>query len=245
MPVNSADLILFSSIIIGVLLLIALIKKGQGDTLKLFLFWGMVVPTIFTTLFLAAVTVMENRSSATGGPVHWHADFQIYNCGQLVKLIEPEGLSNRIGTRLLHEHGDNRIHVEGTVQDLKTISLEKFFSVIGGRLTDTFLLVPTDRGDLVMQNNQSCPENSPSLLQREGRGEFPVLQIFAYQTDEQTKTIIQKKLTIFPGYILSPHSKIPPGDCLIIEFGPVKPKTEHLCGFYQIAINNGEYKLGN
>ena len=39
------------------------------------------------------------------------------------------------------------------------------------------------------------------------------------------------RLKLEQGYILSPASKVPPGDCLIIEFGPEKAKTEHICGF--------------
>src|SRR3989338_3276585 len=96
-------MIFFSGGIIAVLLIIALLKKDQSEYLKLFLFCGMVVPTVLTTAYLAAATVAENKSSATGGPVHWHADFQIYSCGQPVKLKKPTGLSNRIGTPLMHE----------------------------------------------------------------------------------------------------------------------------------------------
>src|SRR3989344_609015 len=223
-------MIFFSGGIIAVLLIIALLKKDQSEYLKLFLFCGMVVPTVLTTAYLAASTVEKNKSPATGGPVHWHADFQIYSCGQPVKLKKPTGLSNRIGTPLMHEHGDNRIHVEGTVQDLTRVSLGNFFESIGGKLTNTLLVVPTDNGDFIMQNKMNCPQ-----------GGQPALQIFAYKADEQTKTITQEKLSDLPGYILSPSSKIPPGDCLIIEFEPLKDKTEHICGFTKIAINNGEY----
>src|SRR3989338_583644 len=176
-------MIFFSGGIIAVLLIIALLKKDQSEYLKLFLFCGMVVPTVLTTAYLAAATVAENKSSATGGPVHWHADFQIYSCGQPVKLKKPTGLSNRIGTPLMHEHGDNRIHVEGTVQDLTRVSLGNFFESIGGKLTNTLLVVPTDNGDFIMQNKMNCPQ-----------GGQPALQIFAYKADEQTKPSISAGL---------------------------------------------------
>jgi len=234
-----SSIILFSGFIIGALLVVSLIKKEQSEYLKLFLFCGMVVPTVLTTVFLAAATVAENQSSVTGGPVHWHADFQIYSCDQPVKLKEPTGLSNRIGTPLLHEHGDNRIHVEGTVQDLAHVNLGNFFTAIGGQLTDTALLVPTDNGDFLMQNGMNCPE-SPSPLQGEGGGEVS-LQIFVYKADETTKTITQEKLTNLPSYVLSPSSKVPPGDCIIIEFGQVKTATDQMCTFYKVALKNGEY----
>lgn len=232
-------IIFFSSAIIVVLVAAALFKKEPSEHLKLFLFCGIAVATVLTTAFLAAATVYENEHSVTGGPVHWHADFQIYSCGQAVKLKTPSGLSNRIGTPLLHEHGDSRVHVEGTVQNFADVSLGNFFAELGGKLTNTLLLVPTDQGEFVMQNGMNCPGISPSPLQGEGRGE--VLQIFVYHANEKTKVITQEKLTDLPGYVLSASSKVPPGDCLIFEFGPEKSNTDHICGFTKIAINNGDY----
>lgn len=232
-----SSIILFTSLIIGALLIVSLVRKEQSDYLKLLLFCGMVVPTVLTTVFLAAATVAENQSSATGGPVHWHADFQIYSCGQAVKLKEPAGLSNRIGTPLLHEHGDNRIHVEGTVKDLQNVNLGNFFAAIGGKLTNTRLIVPTDQGDFLIQNSQTCLSAGEAVPD----GTKPALQIFVYSVNESSKIITQTKLADLPGYILSPSSKIPPGDCIIIEFGPEKNATDQMCTFYKVAIKNGEY----
>ena len=231
---NGVSLVLlFSSLIIGALLIVALLKKEQSEWLKLFLFAGIVGAAAFATVYLTAYTIMENQRSATGGPVHWHADFEIYSCGQPVKLKNPSGLSNRIGTPLLHEHGDGRIHVEGTVGNLKDVALGKFFESLGGKLTNNLLLLPTDQGEFAMQNWQDCP----------GETTKPALQIFVYKI--AGREIIQEKLLDLAGYILTPASKIPPGDCLIIEFGPPKAKTDKMCTFYKLAIQNGDYQYGD
>ena len=237
---NSVNSILYLNLTIALLLallIFSLVKREKSEALKLFLFWAMVIPVIFTTFFLSATTIIDNERSASRGPVHWHADFQIYSCGELIKLKRPAGLSNRIGTPLLHEHGDNRIHVEGTVAELKKIALGKFFESIGGKLTNSFLLVPTDQGNLLMQNNMSCPD----LPTGEVNGSKSILQIFAYKTNEKNKTIRQEKLTDLPNYQITQSGRIPPGDCLIIEFGQPKDHTDHICTFYEIAINKGEY----
>ena len=250
---NSVNpVILISSLIIGALLLFSLVKKEKPEGLKLFLFLGIVVPIVFTTIYLAAATVIKNQSSITKGPVHWHADYEIFVCGEnqktsqnvkgvtkaraheeqsgeLIDLKDPKGISNRIGTSDFHEHGDNRIHVEGVVTNLEDVSLQKFFEVVGGHMTTSLLRMPTNKGELIVQNGMTCPS-----------GQNGILQVFVYKT--KNNVVTQEKLTDFPNYVISPHSTVPPGDCLIIEFEPEKDKTEKICKFYEIAIEKGELK---
>jgi len=76
----SNQVLLGSGIILVVLLIVSLLKKEQSEGLKTFLFWSMVFPVAFATIFLAMETVIENQQSVTKGPVHWHADFLIYRC---------------------------------------------------------------------------------------------------------------------------------------------------------------------
>lgn len=228
-PVN--QILLISSTLIAAFLVFSLVKKEKSEGLRLLLFWGMVIPIVSTTLYLAGTTIAKNQFSATGGPVHWHADYEIYACGRQIDLVDPSGLANRVGTPDLHEHGDNRIHVEGTVRELQDVSLGKFFESVGGQLTETLLRVPTNEGELIAQNGMQCPDDKPGAL-----------QVFVYQT--KAHTVIQKKLSNFPNYVLSPHSQVPPGDCLIIEFtAEIKDKTDKICEFYEIAIQKGELKL--
>lgn len=250
LPVN--QILIFCGSIITTLLIVALSKKEQSEELKLFLFTGIVAAASVATVFLAASTIAKNQRSVTGGPVHWHADYKVFVCGESlepkgevmgktlahgdeedvhveVDLKNPTGFSNRIGTSDFHEHGDNRIHIEGVVEKLEDARLAKFFEVIGGQLTGSLLRMPTNQGDLILQNGLECPDGT------EGN-----LQVFLYKTKE--RKVIQEKLTDFPNYVISPESQVPPGDCLIVEFGPVRQRTDKICDFYKIAIDEGEYE---
>lgn len=233
-----------SGAIIAFLVITALLKKQPGQRLKLFLFLGMTIPIVVTTLYLAAATIAKNEASVTKGPVHWHADYEIYVCekvkgktvahaGERVDLVDPEGLSNRVGSSDFHEHGDNRIHVEGVVRRLSDVSLGKFFQTVGGRLTASSLLLPTPNGQILVQNGMLCSDGKPGTL-----------QAFVYKT--QGKIIRQEKLADFVNYVISPHGNLPPGDCLIFEFtSENKAKTDKICQFHDIAIKKGEYKYEN
>ena len=224
----SNQVLLGSGIILVVLLIVSLLKKEQSEGLKTFLFWSMVFPVAFATIFLAMETVIENQQSVTKGPVHWHADFLIYRCGQQVSLKDPRGLSNKIGTAVLHEHGDERIHVEGTVEKYSDVSLGEFFEVVGGHFEDGHLQIPSNEGMIEMTNGQSCPD-----------GQIANLQVFLYKTENGIVT--QSRLDDPASYIMSPESTIPPGDCVIFEFTPeTKDRTELMCRFYKIAISKGE-----
>ena len=220
------------ALIITASLLFSLSKKEKSESLRLILFLGITAPAIFITLFLAISTIVANSKSATHGPVHWHADMLIYDCGKEVTLRDPSGLSNRLGTTLLHSHGDKRIHVEGTIKSLSDISLTNFFETVGGAMTHNTLTLPINSGLLTLQTGMKC----------EGQNRQAKLQVFLYKTLENN-IIKQIKLDDFPNYVMSAFSTIPPGDCLVIEFDQNKNQTDHICNFYQIAIQKGEYRL--
>lgn len=230
---NAVEIVIGGSILLVALLAFSLLKKEKTEGERFFLFWSLAIVIIFVTSFLILTTVQENLTSVTGGPVHWHADFEIYVCGEEVDLKDPTGLANRIGSPVLHEHGDNRIHVEGTVSKLQDASLSGYFEIIGGQLTKGYIIVPTNQGLVEARNGSSCPDGAAGNL-----------QVFLYKTEG--KTVIQEKLTDFPNYVLSAHSIVPPGDCIIIEFTPeIKNRTDNICTFYQIAIEKGELLYGD
>lgn len=213
--------------------LVAVYLPQPSERQKLFLFWSMVITVSTATLFVAGGTVYINIKSETGGPVHWHADYRVFACEQELDLIDPRGLSNKIGTPVLHEHGDNRIHVEGVLVEKAHASLRRYFDVIGGHLDEEELVYPTNDGILRRyQAGDRCPDGQPGEV-----------QVFVYQT--HGRTVTQQKLTNFADYILSPHERVPPADCLIIEFGPNKERTDKLCNFYEIGIQKGELEYGN
>lgn len=197
---------------------------------KVIAFLGIVVPVILATIYLVGSTIYLNTISHTSGPVHWHADFEIYACGSRVDIIDPIGISNRVGTSVFHEHGDDRIHVEGVVIDPKDVDLHNFFEVIGGELTRTSMTVPVGYDLLTFRNGDAC------------NGYAGTLQAFLYRTDHGR--VIQEKLADFENYILSPHPLVPPGDCIIIEFEEEKPETNRICETYRIAIEKGAVSYG-
>ena len=227
----SSKFLLYSSIIIGIAVLIAIVKKERGNLTNKLLFGIIAVSIVAATLFFGGSTVYLNIKSTTKGPVHWHADFRIFSCGQEINIIDPSGISNRVGTSTLHEHGDNRLHIEGVVDDPANFSLHRFFEAMGGNLTKTTLSVPTHEGQPMITNGDACPDG------QEGQW-----QVFAYQTEDDV--VEQIKLADYDNYLISPHSNVPPGDCIIFEFDSVnKDKTEHLCASYEIAIQKGELNI--
>lgn len=220
------------SVIIGLATLASFLIKRKSEAVKWVLFVAIVVPSVAITLLMSGSTIYVNTISETGGPVHWHADFEVWKCGQSVDLLDPTGIENRIGTPVLHEHNDFRLHVEGTVVRKSDISLGEFFSVIGGSLSDTSMSVPTNDGLVEIREGDTC-DGRPARL-----------QAFVYKVtnpdDLKNWKFVQQKLEDIDGYVLSPFSVIPPGDCVIFEFDGEKDSTDRMCETTKIAIDRGE-----
>lgn len=246
----SMKAVIWGSVALTVLVLVAIVlKKLKGRKKKqaaweMPLFLTIVAIIMGISLFLVGSTVYLNTVSSSKGPVHWHADFEIWDCGKPVtahavkdehsqdidELKDPVGrFSNKIGTATYHEHNDKRIHLEGVVVEPKDASLGKFFRVIGGALTSSTLIVPTDDGERAFVNGQSC-----------GGGAGQV-QVFAYKTNDD-KTFTQTKLSNPAEYVISPNPNVPPGDCLIVEFDRPKARTDKICRSYRIAQQIGDLK---
>jgi hypothetical protein len=202
-----------------------------SETKKRILFLGIVIPIVIVTAYLVTATVFLNSISETKGPVHWHADYEIWACGNKITMKEPTGLSNKVGTAVFHHHGDNRIHVEGVLVNTEDAALHEFFEVTGGELTKTMIGVPTNYEYVKFTNGDKC------------NGDVGELQAFLYKTIDGVAT--QEKLDDFTEYVLSPYSNVPPGDCIIIEFDKEKEKTNHLCETYKIAKKKAEEAHGS
>lgn len=181
--------------------------------MKVFSFSLIVIVVLAVTGYLVWSTISLNIKSVTKGPVHYHADFQIWNCGEQIDLVDPKGFDNKVGIPLFHEHNDNRIHVEGPILDYKDITLGKFFEVVGG---------------LPLESAVEC------------NGYPGVVQVFVYKT--KGDTFYQEKIADYANYVLSPYSSVPPGDCIIIEFEREKEKTNKLCSQYQVKMEKGEIR---
>src|SRR3989344_854626 len=109
----SLSAVLYASIALLILVLISLKTRNASPSVKKILFISIVAIVASVTIFLAGSTIYLNIVSFSRGPVHYHADFEIWNCGQEIDLKDPKGISNKIGTPALHEHNDKRIHLEG------------------------------------------------------------------------------------------------------------------------------------
>ncbi len=247
--------VLVSAISLTILVLAAAITKNKFDHLRLPLFSLIAFVVIVATSVMFGSTVYLNMKSDSGGPVHWHADFEIWACGVQLELRNPSGfLSNKIGTPTLHEHDDQRIHLEGVVVDEKVdASLGKFMRVIGGSLSNSNVIVPLadeiledevdgdkvdPRGqELINQYIRSDSFGKKIFIAEKGNtcdGEYSEPQTYVYRYNGDNKTYSQTKLSDHAAYVIRDESVVPPGDCIIIEFGPVRDTTDKLCRQYGV-----------
>ena len=216
----------FASVFVVLLTLVILFVKTENRGLKIFFFVLLVLPVIGATVYITGDTLTKVAESPAKGPVHWHADYRVYRCGAELDLINPTGMSNKIGTATIHEHGDKRIHVEGLITSLAEVSLGSFFKIVGGEMTEDKLVFPTNSGLISMKNGDLCTD-----------GNTGALQVFLWETKDKVAT--QRKLMDFPIYVMKPEELIPPGDCIIVEFGSPKDKTSYTCEQYDVAAVRG------
>ncbi len=204
---DPVDSILYSLAILVVAIVISLVFQNKlGKLQKKALFVVIVVPVLFSTVYIVASTVYINNISESDGPVHWHADIEIWACGEKVLLEEPEGFDNKVGSGTLHHHnegkelnGTYRIHVEGVLIKLSEGNLEHYFDVIGGDFTETSFSVVNHHNEKKTWKNGDICENS---------GKAGELKVF----------VNDKEIDNAPEYIISPYSNVPPGDFIKIIF---------------------------
>ncbi len=171
-------------------------RKHMGEKAKKLAFIFIAVPVVISTIYVSASTVYLNVTSATGGPVHWHADYEVWVCGERHELIDPTGFENRVGTPTVHEHNDNRIHIEGVLLDLEDASLHEYFESIGGEFEDDLLTMPTHEGLMTWKNGDLC-NGRPAQWHVFVNGNL------AENGHE---------------HIIAPYSTVPPGDVIKIVF---------------------------
>jgi len=190
-PITQLQAAGYGSLAFGVLIAVILLfhKKMEGMAKKIAYSLILIVVAL-VTLYLVIVTLHLNLISLTKGPVHWHADFEIWVCDKEIKLVEPKGLSNKQGTDLMHAHNDNRIHVEGVILDKKQASLGAFFYAVGGSLTNDGLKVSTDNGLFSFHDGDFCNEKPAKFY-----------------------VFVNGNLIENPSpYEIAPYEKVPPGD---------------------------------
>ena len=179
---------------------------------KMVCFWLVTLPVMLASLYLVAHTIYDTTTSATRGPVHWHADYEVWICGEKLDLVNPEFPKNKIGSPLLHEHNDERIHVEGTVGALETISLGRYFAIIGGALSNDTLSYPSVSCLKTVSNGNKC------------NGNTGVLSVY----------VNGQRIANPEAYFIYPSPLVPPGDCIIIQFDESESKTtDKICASWQ------------
>lgn len=225
---TSVTLTLIVTAVLILLIILSALIKHKSEAIKVILFAAIATVVIINTAYLVGSTIYINRQSVTGGPVHWHADFEIWNCGQQMDLKDPSGLGNYIGNPIVHEHGDKKIHIEGALLHPSQASLNYFFSSLGGNIGKNSLTVPTNEGLKTVRNGDFCPDGST------GRW-----SAFVYKVENGA--FRQEKLDDPVKYIVTPSVHVPPGDCIILEFGPEDQlATEKMCISYQVAKELGK-----
>lgn len=216
----SVKAVLLSTVILLALIGFTALTKKRSTTV-----FGLITATVLaTSTFLISGTIYLNQVSISKGPVHWHADTEYWACGSELQLKDPTGfLSNKIGTSTLHEHNDQRIHLEGVVVTQDDATLGKFMRVIGGDLTSRSMVVPSTEGTKSFVNGQKCD------------GKDAEVQVFAIKTTPD-KFYTVEKLSDPAKYTITDQSNVPSGDCIIFEFDAPKATTDKLCRSYEVAL---------
>ena len=178
----------------------ALLGERLGEGGKKAMFWAIAMVAVGATVYLAGSIVLLFWNSSSSGPVHWHADFEVWACGERILLRKSAGWTTRVGPILFHHHGDERLHVEGVILRREDVALGKFFAAIGGKFALGELAV-IDEGGVVREwkNGGLCPDGRPGKLK---------LFVNGVENDELSD------------YVISPFTDVPPGDVLKIVFGP-------------------------
>lgn len=196
-PLSQLSAFGYGSLIFGILIaIIIFFNKKMNETAKKIAYCMIVAIASFVTIYLVLTTIHLNIISETKGPVHWHADFEIWVCDKEIKLAKPKGISNTQGVDLMHAHDDNRIHVEGVLLDRKSASLGAFFYAFGGSLSDDGFKIPSDEGLVSVHEGGLCNAQPARLY-----------------------VFVNGNLTGNPGqHVISPYGKVPPGDRIKIMF---------------------------
>ena len=203
-PVTS---MVYSLAVIFVLVFLSIVFRDKltGKRKKI-LFGLILIPILFSTAYVAASTVYLNLVSETGGPAHWHAEFEVWICGQKILLKGPSLLDNKVGTATIHHHNEGidldgryRIHVEGVLAKKEEANLSHFFEAIGDYLQkDSIGLFLKDGSQKRWNNGDVCPNT----------GKTGSLKVF----------VNGREIDNAPEYVISPYTNVPPGDFIKIVF---------------------------
>jgi hypothetical protein len=91
------------------------------------------------------------------GAVHWHSSINIITCGESRGIEHLGSTGQHFGGSILHTHGDNTYHLEGSPKYMSQVTLGAFFKSIN---------VPfSNEGIWEYNNGDVCPDGSIGSLQ--------------------------------------------------------------------------------
>lgn len=242
-----------SALILFVLMAISVLDRGKTEKIKQVLFVMMATVIVGSSLMLATSTVYLYANSDSAGLTNRQAGLEFWVCGNEINLIDPSGISNRVGSSTLFERNDKLVHVEDVVEtEVADASLGKFMSVVGGAVVDDALVIPVNPDGSIYSTVQdgdgpSSPDPSEAdkflalsgtsryiktLDGQQCQGQDALVQVFVYSYDSETNTYEQTKLDNPRDYVFRNETTVPPGDCVIVEFDGFKQKTDKLCQEY-------------
>lgn len=212
LPVDPFPLALYGFAFILVLSFLSIkFADKMSELHKKIVFVLVAIVVVGVTLYAGGTTVYLNLISESGGPAHWHADFEIWDCGEKVTdLAYTTGLESFVGTAVLHHHNDYRIHVEGVLIKKSNASLGSFFKAIGGDMTNNSISIPLNDGTIrTLKNGDLC------------NGRPGVLKLFVQNATTNGEFVENNQLS---DYVLSPFfvpvTQDGEGDYLKIVFEP-------------------------
>ncbi len=165
-------------------------NEGLDENQKKIIFGIIVIAAVVSTGYLVGNTVYMSLTSWSKGLIHWHADFEIWICGEKIVLPDPTGIANRVGTAEVHHHGDYRIHLEGVVKEREDATLGHFFDAIGVAFSNEKILN--------IDNGNYCPDGKKGNVKMFVNGKL-------YEGN-------------YRDYVIAPYSQVPPGDFIKIVF---------------------------
>ena len=186
-------------------------KDHIGMRAKKLAFICIAAPIMLGVIYLAGTTIYLNIKSVTGGPVHWHADYEVWACGRSYELMDPEDLSNKVGSEAVHEHNDNRMHVEGIIFSMEDASIGEFFEAVGGEMAGGSLSLPTPEGIKEWKDGNFCSG-------------MPAKWYMFVNSVESNE---------WGGHIIAPYPDVPPGDRIKLVFTE-KPAQQISAGQFEV-----------
>lgn len=242
-----------SLLMLFILMAVAVLFINASEKFKFTIFTMMATVMIGATLILVTSGIYITTNSDSRGLTKRQAGIEFWVCGNQINLIDPSGISDKTGSSTVYESNDNLAHIEGVVVDDSIDgTLGKFMHAVGGVLLDDTLIIPVNPDGSIFSSDSlgngisdPYPREANKFLTLVGQtryvkalngqlcGDKPSeVQVFAYSFDKDSDTYQQTKLVHPQDYVFADEDTVPPGDCVIVEFGPKKDKTDKLCQGY-------------